>query len=71
MHGAGQVAKGVLVEWPMTVYDGAVNGPPVVGPLVGILGGAARALQVTAAGLVEMAEGFHPFDDRPLNKRRR
>ena len=64
VHGAGQVVQGVIVELPKTVLDATMHGPVVVGPLVGLLAGAARALQVTTAGLVEMAAGFHPFEER-------
>jgi hypothetical protein len=31
---------------------------------MGLLGGTMRALQVTVAGFVEMAQGVHPFEDR-------
>ena len=64
MHGAGQVVRGTVVELPKTVIEGTLNGPPVVGTAMGLLGGTVRALQVTAAGLVEMAQGFHPFEER-------
>ena len=64
VHGAGQVVKGLVVELPEGVLQGTVDGPVVVGTMVGLLGGAVRALQVTAAGLVEMAQGFHPFEER-------
>ena len=64
MHGAGQVVKGVVVELPKTVIEATLEGPVVVGTMVGLLAGTARALQVTTAGLVEMASGFHPFEER-------
>jgi len=64
LHGAGQVVKGVVVELPKGILEGTVDGPVVVGTMVGLLGGTVRALQVTAAGLVEMAQGFHPFEER-------
>ena len=63
VHGAGQVVKGLVVELPKGVLQGTVDGPVVVGTMVGLLGGAVRALQVTAAGLVEMVQGFHPFEE--------
>jgi hypothetical protein len=63
-HGAGQVMKGVVVELPKTVIEATMEGPVVVGTMVGLLAGTARALQVTTAGLVEMAAGFHPFEER-------
>jgi hypothetical protein len=63
-HGAGQVVRGVVVEMPKGVLEGTLDGPPVVGTAMGLLGGTVRALQVTAAGLVEMAQGFHPFERR-------
>ena len=64
MHGVGQVVRGVVLELPKAVLGGTVDGPPVVGTAMGLLGGTVRALQVTAAGLVEMAQGFHPFESR-------
>ena len=64
LHGAGQVVRGLVVELPKGVLEGTIDGPVVVGTMVGLFGGAVRALQVTAAGLVEMAQGFHPFEER-------
>ena len=64
VRGAGEVVKGLVVELPKGVLEGTVDGPVVVGTIVGLFGGAVRALQVTAAGLVEMAQGFHPFEER-------
>ena len=64
MHGAGQVVKGVVVELPKTVIEATLEGPVVVGTLVGMFAGTIRALQVTTAGLVEMTAGFHPFEER-------
>lgn len=61
LHGVGQVIGGVLFELPKTVLDATLTGPPVVGTAVGLLAGTARALQTTAAGLVEMAAGFNPW----------
>jgi hypothetical protein len=63
-HGAGQVVRGVVVEMPKGVIEGTLGGPPVVGTAMGLLGGTMRALQVTVAGFVEMAQGVHPFEDR-------
>ena len=67
LHGAGQVMGGLLFELPKTVITETLDGPPVVGTAVGLLAGIARALQVTAAGFVEMASGFDPWG----SKRRR
>ena len=61
LHGAGQVMGGLLFELPKTVFTETLDGPPVVGTAVGLLAGTARALQVTAAGFVEMARGFDPW----------
>ena len=61
LHGVGQVIAGVLFELPKTVLDATLTGPPVAGTLVGVLAGTARALQTTAAGVVEMAAGFNPW----------
>jgi len=61
LHGAGQVVAGALFELPKTVLDATLTEPPVIGTMVGLLAGAARALQVTTAGLVEMAASFDPW----------
>jgi hypothetical protein len=74
LHGAGQVIGGVFFEFPKTVIDATLTGPPVVGTLVGILAGTARALQVTAAGVAEMARGFNPWGGkrpRPTTRSRK
>lgn len=61
MHGVGQVVGGILWELPKAVLDGTMTGPPVVGTAMGVLGGTVRALQRTAAGLVEIASAFDPW----------
>ena len=61
MHGVGQVVAGVVLELPKTVLEATMTEPPVVGTLVGLLAGTARALQVTVGGLVEMASTFDPW----------
>lgn len=61
LHGVGQVIAGVVFELPKTVLDATLTEPPVIGTVVGLLAGTARALQVTTAGLVEMAAGFDPW----------
>ena len=61
MHGVGQVVGGVLIELPKTVIDATMTGPPIVGTIVGLFAGTARALQVTAAGVVEVSQGFNPW----------
>ena len=61
MHGFGQVLSGVFLELPRTTLEATRKGPPVVGTMVGLLAGMARALQKTVAGLGEMAAGFNPW----------
>jgi len=61
LHGVGQVVAGVVFELPKTVLDATLTEPPVIGTAVGLLAGTARALQVSAAGLIEMAAGFDPW----------
>ncbi|MBI3458364.1 MAG: hypothetical protein HY002_21545 [Candidatus Rokubacteria bacterium] len=68
MHGAGQVVAGLLFELPKTVLDATLTSPPVVGTVVGVLAGTARALQKTVGGLAEMAAGFNPWG---ITRRRR
>ena len=60
-HGVGQVIDGVLFELPKTVLGATLEGPPVVGTMVGLLAGTARALQKTVGGVVEMATAFDPW----------
>ena len=61
LHGAGEVALGIVTTFPETVIYETVNGPPVAGTLVGIIAGIPKALQRTVAGVVEMAQGFDPW----------
>ena len=42
---------------PKTVLEATLDGPPVVGTVVGVLAGTARALQTVVGGFVEMANG--------------
>ncbi len=60
-HGFGEVVRGVVFELPKTVLDATFNGPPIAGTLVGIVAGAARAVQRTVAGVVEMGRAFDPW----------
>ena len=64
MHGVGQVVNGVVFELPKTVIDATMTGPPIVGTVVGLLAGTAKALQVTVAGLIEVARGFDPLGSK-------
>jgi len=59
MHGLGQVFGGVVVELPKTVLEATLSEPPVIGTLVGILAGTAKAVQTTAGGIHEMSNGLH------------
>ena len=68
-HGAGEVAGGLLVEFPKTVVQATLENPPVIGTAVGALAGAARALQRTVGGLVEMARGFDPWGAKKTPRR--
>ncbi len=60
-HGVGQVIAGVLFELPKTVLSATMDGPLVVGTMVGLLAGTARALQKTVGGVVEMSSAFDPW----------
>ena len=68
LHGLGKTIGGVVFEFPKTVLDATFSGPPVVGTLIGVLAGAARALQVTTAGIIEMGEGFNPWGASPRHR---
>ncbi|MBI3997264.1 MAG: hypothetical protein HY352_06370 [Candidatus Omnitrophica bacterium] len=61
MHGAAKIIGGLIFEWPKTIVDATVEGPPIAGTIVGVLAGAARAVQTVVAGAVEMATAFDPF----------
>jgi hypothetical protein len=60
-HGVGQVIAGILFELPKTVLGATLDGPPVVGTMVGLLAGTAGAVQKTVGGIVEMAQAFDPW----------
>lgn len=68
MHGLGKAVAGATITLPKAVLDGILTGPPVVGAMIGLLGGAARAAQMVAEGVLEMSAGFDPFG---VKKRRR
>ena len=61
MHGLGQVVGGLIFELPKTVLQATFENPPVLGTVVGLLAGTARALQITFAGLMEIGAGFDPW----------
>ena len=60
-HGLATFIGGVLLEFPKTVMDATVTGPPVVGTAVGLLAGLSRAGRNMIDGTVEMAAGFDPW----------
>lgn len=64
VHGAGEVVMGLVVEFPETVIDATLTGPPVAGTLVGIFAGVSQALRRVTAGAVEMAQGFDPWGSK-------
>lgn len=61
LHGLGKVIDGVVLEFPKTVLEGTLAGPPVVGTVLAALGGLASAGQKTISGLMEMSAGFDPW----------
>ena len=61
VHGVGEVVMGLVVEFPETVIDATLTGPPVAGTLIGILAGVSQALQRVTAGAIEMGQGFDPW----------
>lgn len=63
-HGLGKVGGGLIFEWPKTIVDATLTGPPIAGTLVGIFAGAARAAQTVVAGFVEMGAGFDPWGSK-------
>jgi hypothetical protein len=68
VHGVGQVVAGVFLELPLTTLEATLNSPPVLGTMVGLFAGTAKALQTTAAGLVEMSAGFKPWGSKPKRR---
>ena len=61
LHGVGQVVGGLLLEFPKTVVEATVTGPPIVGTAVGMLAGLSKAGQLTIRGVREMILGFDPW----------
>ena len=61
MHGVGQVIGGLVFEFPRTVVEATLDGPPVAGTLVGVLAGVARAVQTTFRGFEEMSASVDPW----------
>ena len=61
LHGLGKMIDGVVLEFPKNVLEGTLDGPPVVGTVLGGLGGIIRASQKTVAGFIEMGAGFDPW----------
>ncbi len=62
LHGLGTTIRGLVLEIPVTTFQAPVEEPPVMGTVIGLLAGVVRAFQTTASGLVEMYQGFHPWD---------
>ncbi len=61
LHGLGKMIDGLVLEFPKTVLEGTLAGPPVVGTVLAALGGIASAGQKTFSGLMEMSAGFDPW----------
>ena len=61
LHGLGKMIDGIVLELPKNMLEGTLDGPPVVGTLLGALGGIARAGQKTVSGFLEMGAGFDPW----------
>ena len=61
MEGLGKVVGGLVFEGPKTLLKETLENPPVVGTVMGLLAGVARALQVTASGIAEMSAAFDPW----------
>lgn len=64
LHGLGEVIDGLVLELPKTILEGTLGGPPVVGTVIGALAGTAQAAQKTVAGVLEMSEGFDPWETK-------
>ena len=63
-HGIAKVVGGMIFELPRTVIEATSEGPPVVGTMVGLLAGTARAFQTTVGGLVEISTAFDPWGSK-------
>ncbi len=61
LHGVAVTLRGLVMELPVTVLEATLSHPPVVGTIVGLLGGVVRAVRTTASGLEEMFRGFDPW----------
>ena len=60
-HGVAQVVGGVFLEFPKTVAEATITGPPVAGTMVGLLAGVSKASQMIVRGVREMSLGFDPW----------
>lgn len=60
-HGVAQVIGGVFLEFPKTVAEATITGPPVAGTMVGLLAGVSKASQMIVRGVREMSLGFDPW----------
>ena len=54
MRGIGSVIAGVF-EIPRATLAGTMNGPPLIGTLVGALGGTLNAISLLTSGLFDLA----------------
>ena len=61
LHGVGQIVGGIVLEFPKTVVEATITGPPIVGTAVGMLAGLSKAGQLTIRGVREMILGFDPW----------
>ena len=59
-HGFGQVLYGTFLEFPKTTLDATLKGPPVIGTLVGAIGGIKQGLEKIILGMAEMNDAFTP-----------
>ena len=67
MHGLGQSVDGAVLELPKAILEGTLAGPPIVGTVMGALGGSVKALQTIVAGFIEMSAGFDPWGTKRKN----
>ena len=61
MNGLGKVFGGLVFEVPRTVLEATFENPPVVGTMMGFIGGIARAFSVAFSGFQEMSADFDPW----------
>ena len=60
-HGLQVLLGGLFLEYPRTIWEATVDGPPIAGTAVGLIAGLTEASGAVLRGFAEMAQGFDPW----------